>query len=113
LKLLFDANLSPKLVTRLADLFPGSVHVVHTGLAHFTSDKTIWDYAAEHGFTIVSADSDFLDLSTLHGSPPKLVRLENCNYRTSQVEFLLRRYAILVGELEQSERPILVIRNIP
>jgi predicted nuclease of predicted toxin-antitoxin system len=27
MKLLFDQNLSPKLVNRLADLFPGSCHV--------------------------------------------------------------------------------------
>ena len=30
MKLLFDQNLSPKLVNPLADLFPGSVH--HCGL---------------------------------------------------------------------------------
>jgi predicted nuclease of predicted toxin-antitoxin system len=63
LKLIFDANLSPKLVGRLGDLFPGSVHVFDTGLARSTSDETIWDYAAEQGFTIVTADSDFLNLA--------------------------------------------------
>jgi len=42
LKLLFDANLSPKLVHRLAELFPDSVHVFDTGLARFTSDEVIW-----------------------------------------------------------------------
>jgi predicted nuclease of predicted toxin-antitoxin system len=49
LKLLFDANLSPKLVGRLAQLFPGSVHVFGTGLAQFTSDETIWEYARNNG----------------------------------------------------------------
>jgi hypothetical protein len=38
LKLLFDANLSPKLVGRLAALFPDSNNVFDTGLARFTSD---------------------------------------------------------------------------
>lgn len=55
MKLLFDANLSPKLVGRLAELFPDSVHVFDTGLARLTSDETIWEYAGEHGFTIVTA----------------------------------------------------------
>ena len=32
MKLLFDQNLSPKLVNRLADLFPGSGHVQSVGL---------------------------------------------------------------------------------
>ena len=42
MKLLFDANLSPKLVHRLAELFPDSVHVFDTSLARFTSDEVIW-----------------------------------------------------------------------
>lgn len=111
MKLLFDANLSPKLVHRLAELFPDSVHVFDTGLARFTSDETIWEYAGSHGFTFVTADSDFLDLVSSRGAPPKVVHLENCNYRTSQVEGLLRRHAIWIAELEQSSRAILVIRN--
>jgi len=92
LKLLFDANLSPKLVGRLAELFP----------------TLVWLYTS--GFTIVTADSDFLDLAGLRGAPPKVVRLENCNYRTAQVENLLRRHAIWIAELEQSSRAALVIR---
>ena len=111
MKLLFDANLSPKLVGRLAELFPGSVHVFATGLAHYTTDETIWEYAGANGFTIVTADSDFLDLAEVRGAPPKVVRLENCNYRTSQVEELLRRHAIRLAELEQSPRATLIIRS--
>jgi predicted nuclease of predicted toxin-antitoxin system len=71
LKLLFDANLSPKLVGRLAELFPESVHVFDTGLARFTSDETIWEYARSNGFVIVTADSDFLGLAEERGSPPQ------------------------------------------
>ena len=111
MKLLFDANLSPKLVQRLAELFPDSLHVFDTGLAGYTSDETIWEYAGVNGFTIVTADCDFLDLASSRGAPPKVVRLENCNYRTSQVENLLRRHAIWIAELEQSTRAVLVIRS--
>jgi len=111
LKLLFDANLSPKLVQRLAELFPDSVHVFDTGLAQFTSDEVIWEYARINGFAIVTADSDFLELARSRGVPPKVIRLENCNYRTSQIEEVLRRHAILIAELEQSPRAVLVIRS--
>ena len=88
MKLLFDANLSPLLAGRLAELFPNSAHVFETGLARFTSDQTIWDYAKTNGFVIVTADSDFLNLAQDQGAPPKVVLLENCNYRTSRVEDL-------------------------
>ena len=63
-KLLFDANLSPRLVTRLADLFPDSIS---TGLDRFTTDETIWNYARLNGLTIVTADADFLRLSIDRG----------------------------------------------
>ena len=81
MKLLFDANLSPKLVGRLVELFPNSVHVFDTGLPRFTSDPAIWEYAKRNGFVIVTADSDFLDLAEERSAPPKVVQLENCNYR--------------------------------
>jgi predicted nuclease of predicted toxin-antitoxin system len=111
LKLLFDANLSPKLVDRLAELFPDSLHVFDTGLARFTPDEAIWEYARANGFTIVTTDADFLGLANTRGEPPKVVRIENCNYRTSQVEDLLRRHAIAIAELGQSSRAVLTIRR--
>ena len=95
----------------LRNFFPGSVHVFDTGLARFTSDEEIGEYAVANGFTIVTADSDFLDLAKSRGAPPKVVQLENCNYRTSKVEDLLRRHAIRIAELEQSARATLVIRS--
>ena len=53
MKLLFDENLSPKLVKLLADDFPGSVHVHDIGLGG-ADDKTIWRYAANNVLLIVS-----------------------------------------------------------
>lgn len=111
MKLLFDANLSPKLVSRLSDLFPGSAHVFETGLARNIPDQRIWEYARVNEFTIITADSDFLDIAQSQGAPPKVVRIENCDYRTSEVEHLLRRYGISIVEMEQSSRSILVIRR--
>jgi len=111
LKLLFDANLSPKLVSRLKDLFPGSLHVFDTGLARNTPDQAIWEHAAARGLTLVTADSDFLDPAKFLGPPPKVVRIENCDYRTSEIEALLRRHAIAISEMDQSSRPLLIIRR--
>jgi len=57
-KLLFDQNLSRHLVGKLAVEFPESRHVIEVGLDAAT-DSEIWSYAGEHGFVIVSKDSDF------------------------------------------------------
>jgi predicted nuclease of predicted toxin-antitoxin system len=111
LKLLFDANLSPKLVGRLREIFPDSLHVFDSRLGRATSDATIWDYASANGFAIVTADSDFLTLAHRRGAPPFVIRLQNCSFRTAQVETLLRKHALRIVEMETSERAVLIIRN--
>jgi predicted nuclease of predicted toxin-antitoxin system len=111
LKLLFDANLSPKLAVRLSVLFPGSLHVFATGMEKFTPDENIWTYAAAHGFAIVTADGDFVRMAEKRGAPPHVVRLENCNYKTTIVTGVLRNNAIRIAELEQSDRALLILRN--
>ncbi|MBC7911473.1 MAG: DUF5615 family PIN-like protein [Pyrinomonadaceae bacterium] len=91
MKLLFDENLSHKLVRLLADLFPDSVHVRDVGLKA-ADDPLVWDYAKNNDLMIVSKDSDMHQRSFVFGYPPKIVwvRLGNCS--TSDVERLLRRH---------------------
>jgi predicted nuclease of predicted toxin-antitoxin system len=52
-KLLFDENLSRKLVVRLAELFPESSHVAEAGLLE-SPDGEIWEFAKAANFVIVS-----------------------------------------------------------
>ena len=89
MKLLFDQNLSHKLVRRLADLFPDSVHVRDVGLKT-APDPLVWEYAKTNDLMIISKDSDFHQRSFLYGFPPKViwVRLGNCS--TADVERVLR-----------------------
>jgi predicted nuclease of predicted toxin-antitoxin system len=89
MKLLFDQNLSPKLVNRLADLFPGSSHVQSVGL-HSASDDQVWAYARLNGFAIVTKDEDYNNLSVLRGCPPKVIWLQLGNCKTAQVETVFR-----------------------
>ena len=95
MKLLFDENLSPRLSLLLADLFPNSIHVRDIGMMA-TEDITVWDYAKNDGFVIVSKDTDMHDLSLFRGLPPKVIwiRLGNCS--TRQVEQLLRKDAQVI-----------------
>ena len=45
MNLLFDQNLSPRLVATLADVFPGASHVMAHNLGS-APDNDIWDFAA-------------------------------------------------------------------
>lgn len=80
MKLLFDQNLSFRLVSELSTAFPESRHLKDFGLTR-ERDEPIWSFAAENGFTVVSKDSDFLHLAMVRGHPPKVVyiRLGNCS----------------------------------
>lgn len=89
MKLLFDQNLSPKLVNHLADLFPNSSHVQSLGL-DCSSDDAVWDHARLHGFTLVTKDADYNNLSVVRGSPPKVIWLLMGNCKTAQVEAAFR-----------------------
>lgn len=89
MKLLFDENLSPKLVDALADIFPGSAHVDRVGLGG-SPDNDVWLYAKTNGFILVSKDSDFYDKSMLHGYPPKVVWIKRGNCSNRQIQLLLR-----------------------
>jgi len=98
LKLLFDQNLSRKLVTRLADIFPNASHVQLQGLAEKT-DTEIWDFAKLNDFCIVTQDADFTERSRLYSSPPKVVWLRCGNAPTNQVETLIRSGQEAIQEL--------------
>jgi predicted nuclease of predicted toxin-antitoxin system len=90
--LLFDQNLSHWLCLALADRFPGAVHVRGIGLRE-ASDSVIWDYAAQHGFAIVTKDADFRQRSFLEGHPPKVIWIGLGNCSTGAIEALIRKHA--------------------
>jgi predicted nuclease of predicted toxin-antitoxin system len=95
--LLFDANVSHKLVGRLAKEYPGSAHVRDVGLRG-AEDHQIWDHARGHGFAIVSKDTDFRERSYVEGFPPKIIWLDVGNAGTAEIA------ALLLSERERVER---------
>ncbi len=95
MKLLFDENISPRLVTLLETDFPLSLHVDGVGL-HGKPDKEILAYAVTNGYTIVSEDSDFRQMSFVRGAPPKIIWLDIGNSSTEIIASVLRRNKLTV-----------------
>ena len=100
MKLLFDHNLSRKLSVRLYDLFPDSLHISEV-LALRTPDESIWFYARDNDFVVVTKDSDYRDLSNRLGYPPKVILIRTGNSPNAVVESLIRDHYDEIMAFEQ------------
>ena len=108
MKLLFDENISHNLPVLVAETYPNSSHVRNCHLTGAT-DHEIWQYAQEHGYVVVTKDSDFHDRALLRRSPPKVIwlRLGNCSTKT--IQKLLDRHASDIANFEESDADILTL----
>src|SRR3989337_2498526 len=98
MKLLFDQNCHQDWL-RLTDIFPDSTHVHLKGLDR-AMDDVVWKWAHEHGFTIVTKDADFNELSTLRGFPPKIIWIKAGNCTTAQIERLIRTHCEAIKQMQ-------------
>ena len=90
MKLLFDQNLSYKLVKALEKYFPNSNHVFLLDL-HKSNDIDVWKFAKKNGFIIVTQDSDFYENSILYWFPPKVIWIRTWNTSTKNIEEILKK----------------------
>ena len=106
---LIDHKLSPRLVDHLGDRYPGTVHTRDLGFERIP-DMEVWRHAAAQGHHILTKDTDFEQLSMLHGAPPKVVWLRVGNASTQAVITLLDRHQQEIADLlEDEERSLLAL----
>ncbi len=96
MKLLFDQNISFRIINQLKEFYPEAKQVRLLGLEN-ASDSTIWEYAKEHNYTIVTFDADFYELSNIKGHPPKIIWLRVGNTTTKSIaEILVSKHTEIV-----------------
>lgn len=111
MRLLFDENLSPRLVRAIADLWPESTHIELIELRGAT-DQAIWEYARTHNYAIVTKDDDFRALAFVRGSPPKIIWLQVGNASTTRIATTLRNSASEIGAFDADrDTALLVLRR--
>ena len=93
MKLLFDQNISYRIISKLPEFFSDCKQVSSVGLEN-TGDIDIWQFAHDNDYVIVTFDSDFYDISLISGSPPKIIWLRTGNLTTIEI------VKVLVGNLE-------------
>jgi predicted nuclease of predicted toxin-antitoxin system len=102
MKLLFDQNISFRILKNLSEDFNGSSHVITEGLKN-ASDFEIWEYAKIHHFIIVTQDSDFNDLYLIKGFPPKILWFQTGNLKTIELTLMLRMKLSDIIEFNNNE----------
>ena len=100
--LLFDENVSPKLVD----------HLTHGCRITRAEDHQVWEYARAHAFAIVSKDTDFRERSLVEGFLPKIIWLDVGNAGTAAIAELLRSERERVERFETLEETSLLILSI-
>jgi predicted nuclease of predicted toxin-antitoxin system len=84
MKLLFDQNISFRILRLLPEDFAACRQVRSVDL-NDCNDVEIWRFAKQNGFTVVTFDADFFDISILRGFPPKIIWLRTGNLTTSEI----------------------------
>ena len=112
MNLLFDQNISHRLINRIHDIFPDAEQLRGVGIENFT-DRKIWEFAKSENYVIVTFDSDFYDFSLVWGHPPKIIWIRTWNQTTAEIEFLLRKHIQnIVDFVKDDELACLEIINV-
>jgi len=91
MRLLFDQNISHRILQYLPDNFANSTSVKEERLIN-APDRDVWEFARKHDYTIVTQDSDFNDLNSLLGFPPKVIWIRTGNLKTKRIVEVLVEY---------------------
>ena len=76
-----------------------------------TPDEDIWNYAKSHGFTFLTKDKDFANLSIAWGAPPKVILLQMGNCSTAELINTIRKNAVRFSDFERDmKRSLLILR---
>ncbi len=105
MKLLFDQNISFRIISRISENFPEAKQVRQVGIENY-SDDMIWSYAKDNDFTIVTFDSDFFDISNLKGHPPKIIWLRFGNTTTNFLSEIINQKAEIIRDFIASSEYI-------
>lgn len=87
MNLLFDQNISFRIIGKISSFFPKAKQVRQLGIENY-SDIEIWKFAKENHYTIVTFDADFFDLSNFRGHPPKIIWLRFGNTKRISLQKL-------------------------
>jgi len=101
-RLLIDANLSPRVASRLRGAGHDAIHVADIGMLT-APDHAILAHAATSGQVIISADTDFGELLAVSGATrPSVILLRSADHLTpdQQATLLIANLPAITADLD-------------
>ena len=102
--LLFDQNISFRILPKISHALPKANYIKNLGLENATDFK-IWNFSKSNHYTIFTLDSDFIYFSNLFGPPPKVICLQTGNQTTADLaKYLFAKSKIIKAFLEAASK---------
>lgn len=113
MRLLFDQNISFRVVRKLKPLLSDIAGVAEVGLLN-ADDYEVWEYAKQHDYTVVTFDRDIPMIGSVRGFPPKIIWLRIGNTNNQQlVSFITDRLPEFVEFIARRNKGCLQVYHAP
>ncbi|MCU0329220.1 MAG: DUF5615 family PIN-like protein [Chitinophagales bacterium] len=106
MKFLLDENISWRIVKAFSYDFAECAHV--TEFFKKADDFTIWNFAKQNGWTIITIDYDFRILSEFYMTPPKVIHLKVNNISNKEIAKKLIDFQNVISEFCISDDHLLL-----
>ena len=103
MKLLLDANISWRVAKIVSPYFAECIHINTIFSTTSVTDISIWNYALDESYLIVTNDEDFLNLLLVKGFPPKIILLRTGNQNNLQLAQLIIKHKTDIEQLFYSD----------
>ena len=112
MKFLIDENISKRIIPLIESSLSEFYHILFPDLISPISDHSIWKYAKEKEFNIITKDEDFIKLSMLFGTPLKVILLNVGNLNTSELaKVLIKNEQVIHQFVNHEEYGFLAIKQ--
>ncbi len=111
MRLLFDQNISYRVVKQLKPVLPDIVGVQEVGLLN-ADDYKIWEYSRQKNYTVVTFDRDIPIIGSVRGFPPKIIWLRTGNTNNLKlVSLIANRLGEFQAFIDQQNKGCLLVYN--
>jgi predicted nuclease of predicted toxin-antitoxin system len=110
MRLLFDQNISFRLLKKISDLYPDAKQVRELSFENAT-DLEIFEFAIKNNYTIVTFDSDFCDLNSLKDFPTRIIWLRTGNTTTDHLASVFKKRYELISSFMNEDNGCLEIAD--